>query len=124
MRQIAPHPKRAEKPEEKAKLDKEFQEKEETLEKKLVTEKKLEGRIFLVPKFGVDLLEKSRVDLLATPTPSPSPTGFPNAGKPSREKRSDAWRAAASLAAKKRPGTLFPKKPGVSSGNVLLSHNL
>ncbi len=73
---------KSEKPEEKAKLDKEFQEKKETLEKKLVTEKKLEGRIFLVPKFGIDLLEKSRVDLLATPTPSPSPTGFPNAGEP------------------------------------------
>jgi hypothetical protein len=66
-----------EKPEEKTKLDKEFQTKKENLEKKLAKEKKLEGRIFLVPKFGIEQLEKPRADLLApkaTPTPRPSPT--------------------------------------------------
>jgi Domain of unknown function (DUF4340) len=66
-----------EKPEQKTKLDKEFQTKKENLEKKLAEEKKLEGRIFLVPKFGIEQLEKSRADLLApkaTPTPRPSPT--------------------------------------------------
>ncbi len=76
---------KTETPEEKAKLDKEFQDKKETLEKKLAKEKKLEGRIFLVPKFGIDLLEKSRMDLLATPTPSPNPTGSPSAGKVPRK---------------------------------------
>src|SRR5262249_32484713 len=71
-----------EKPEDKTKLDKEFQEKKETLEKRLAKEKKLEGRIFLVSKYGIDLLEKNRSDLLAKPSPSPSPTISPAAVKP------------------------------------------
>lgn len=65
-----------EKPEDKARLDKEFQTKHEALEKKLTTEKKFEGRIFLVPKYGVEQLERKRADLLApkpTATPSASP---------------------------------------------------
>jgi hypothetical protein len=47
----------------------------------LAKEKKLEGRVFLVPKYGIDLLEKSREDLLTKPSPSPSPTASPIAGK-------------------------------------------
>ena len=67
-------PAKDEKPEDKARLDKEFQTKHETLEKKLTGEKKFEGRIFLVSKYGVEQLEKNRADLLAPkPTPSPSP---------------------------------------------------
>jgi Domain of unknown function (DUF4340) len=69
-------PAKDEKPEDKARLDKEFQTKHETLEKKLTGEKKFEGRIFLVSKYGVEQLEKNRADLLApklTPTPSLSP---------------------------------------------------
>jgi hypothetical protein len=65
------------KPEEKAKLEKDLEAKKENLEKKLAKEKKLEGRIFLVPKFGIEQLEKTRSDLLApkaTPAPSPSPS--------------------------------------------------
>jgi hypothetical protein len=76
-------PGKEEKPEDKARLDKEFATKHETLEKKLAKEKKLEGQTFLVPKFGIEQLEKNRADLLApkaTPTPSPSPA----AGKPSK----------------------------------------
>jgi hypothetical protein len=66
-----------EKPEEKAKLDKEFQTKRQGLEKKLAREQKFEGRSFLVPKFSIEQLEKNRGDLLAprpTPTAAPSPT--------------------------------------------------
>ncbi len=77
-------PAKEEKLEEKAKADKEFQTKRETLEKKLAKEKKLEGRIFLVPKFGIEQLEKKRAELLAAqpgPTPSPSPSAKP--AKPS-----------------------------------------
>ena len=73
-------PAKDEKPEDKTKLDKEFQTRHETLEKKLAKEKKLEGRTFLVPKYGIDQLKKNRADLLAakpTPTPSPSPTVVP-----------------------------------------------
>ena len=70
-------PANGEKPEDKARLDKEFTAKHETLEKKLAKEKKLEGHTFLVPKFGIEQLEKNRADLLAsktTPTPSPAPS--------------------------------------------------
>ncbi len=70
-------PSKDEKPEDKAKLDKEFQTRHETLEKKLGKEKKLEGRIFLVPKYGIDQLKKKRADLLATPSPTPSPSPSP-----------------------------------------------
>lgn len=73
-------PAKEEKPEEKTKADKEFQTKRETLEKKLAKEKKFEGRTFLVPKFGIEQLEKNRSEFLApkpSPTPSPSPTAAP-----------------------------------------------
>ncbi len=70
-------PSKDEKPEDKSRLDKEFQTQHETLEKKLAKEKKLEGRIFLVPKYGIDQLKKNRADLLATPTPTPSASPSP-----------------------------------------------
>jgi Domain of unknown function (DUF4340) len=70
-------PPKDEKPEDKTKLDKEFQTRHETLEKKLASEKKLEGRTFLVPKYGIDQLKKNRADLLAAPTPRPSPSPSP-----------------------------------------------
>jgi hypothetical protein len=68
-------PGKDEKPEDKDKLDKEFQTKRETLEKKLAKEKKLEAWTYSIPKFGVEQAEKSRADLLApksTPTPIPA----------------------------------------------------
>ncbi|MGH8092555.1 MAG: DUF4340 domain-containing protein [Chthoniobacterales bacterium] len=70
-------PAKDEKAEEKTKLDKDFQTKREALEKKLRTEKGFEGRPFLISKFSIEQLEKSRTDLLApkaTPTATPSPT--------------------------------------------------
>jgi hypothetical protein len=70
-------PGKDEKPEEKTKLDKEFQTKQETLGKKLTKEKAFEGRPFLVSKYTIEQLEKKRADLLApkaTPTPSASPS--------------------------------------------------
>jgi Domain of unknown function (DUF4340) len=73
-------PAKGEKPEEKVKADKEFQTKRESLEKKLAKEKKFEGRIFLVPKFGIEQLEKNRSELLA-PKPSPSPNPSPTANE-------------------------------------------
>jgi hypothetical protein len=69
-------PAKDEKADDKAKLDKEFQTKRETLETKLAKEKKLEGRTFLVAKFGIEQIEKKRSDLLApemTPSPTPAP---------------------------------------------------
>jgi hypothetical protein len=74
-------PSKDDKPEDKTKLDKDFETRHESLEKKLSSEKKLEGRTFLVPKYGIDQLKKNRTDLLATPTPAPSPSRSP-AAKP------------------------------------------
>ena len=71
-------PGKDEKPEDKTKLDKEFQTRRETLEKKLTQEKTFEGRPFLISKYTIEQLEKKRADLLApktTSTPSPSPSG-------------------------------------------------
>jgi hypothetical protein len=84
-----------EKPEEKDKLDKDFKTRQEAAEKKLKEGKKLEGRIFLVPKFSVAQLEKTRSELLAPkPTPTPSPTASPTStqspsptAKPAKPKR-------------------------------------
>src|SRR5262249_7702389 len=74
-------PGKDEKPEDKEKLDKEFQTKHETLEKKLAKEKKVEGWTYLLPKYSVEQVEKNRADLLApksTPTPTPSASPAPN----------------------------------------------
>ena len=68
-------PGKDEKPEEKEKLDKDFQTRRETLEKKLAKEKKFEGWIYLIPKYGVEQVEKNRADLIAAkPTPTPAPS--------------------------------------------------
>src|SRR4029453_4366222 len=56
-----------EKPEDKAKLDQEFKTRLKQLEEKAVSEKEFEKRIYLVPKFNVDVLLKHRADLLAEP---------------------------------------------------------
>ena len=70
--------------EEKTKRDKEFQTRRETLEKKLAKEKKFEGRIFLVPKPGIEQLAKNRSDLLASnPSPTSSPSPAAKLTKPS-----------------------------------------
>jgi hypothetical protein len=53
-----------EKPEDKAKLDKEFKDKQSKLEEKLKSEKKFEKWTYLVAKWGVDPLLKDRKDLL------------------------------------------------------------
>jgi Domain of unknown function (DUF4340) len=69
-----------EKPEEKKKLDEEFQTKRDGLEKKLAKEQKFEARPYLLAKFVVEQLEKNRADLLAakpTPTATQSPTVKP-----------------------------------------------
>jgi len=73
-------PGKDEKPEDKTKLDNEFQTKRQRLEKKLTKEKAFEGRPFLVSKYTIEQLEKKRADLLApkpTPTPSLGPSATP-----------------------------------------------
>jgi len=63
-----------EKAEDKAKNDQQFEKKLKDLEEKPASEKGLENRIYLVPKFTLDLLLKDRTALLAKPTATPSPS--------------------------------------------------
>ncbi|MBI3881557.1 MAG: DUF4340 domain-containing protein [Verrucomicrobia bacterium] len=53
-----------EKPEDKAKLDKEFKEKQSKLNEKLATEKALEGWVFVVSKWNLEAVLKDRPELL------------------------------------------------------------
>lgn len=66
-----------EKPEDTAKLDDEFNTKQQQLRDKLVREKKFEGRVFLVAKTTVDNIIKDRTALLAQATPAPAPVSPP-----------------------------------------------
>ena len=61
------------KPEDKTKLDKEYQEKKNKLEEKLKAEKALEPWTFTVPKYTVDPLLKERKDLLVEKKEEPKP---------------------------------------------------
>lgn len=58
-------PGKDEKPEDKAKLDKEFKERADKLAEKLKLEKTFEGHTYLVSKFTVDALLKDRASLIA-----------------------------------------------------------
>jgi hypothetical protein len=63
-----------EKPEEKAKLDGEFETRLKQREDKAASEKEYEKRIYMVPKSSLDPFVKDRADMLAKPTPSPTPS--------------------------------------------------
>ena len=73
-----------EKPEDKARLDQEFQTKQKQLTDKLATEQKLQARPYLIAKFTIDQLLKDRASLLAEkkPLPSPTPGASPAGPKP------------------------------------------
>ena len=73
-----------EKPEDKAKLDKEHLEKVKTLEEKVAAQKKLEGNVYVVSKFTVEALLKDRKDLLKGPEEEAAPNagGSPIPGLP------------------------------------------
>jgi hypothetical protein len=58
-------PGKDEKPDDKAKLDKEFQDKQKQLEEKLNQEKQFENRVYLVSSWTVEPLLKERSQLLA-----------------------------------------------------------
>lgn len=78
-------PEAEEKPEDKAKLDQQFEAKHKELVEKLAKEEKLAARGYLIPKSTIDQLLIERTALLKPP-PSPSPTpassASPNAGSP------------------------------------------
>lgn len=63
-----------EKPEDKARLDQEFQAKQKQLNDKLAAEQKLQARSYLIAKSTVDQVLKDRASLLAEKKPVPSPT--------------------------------------------------
>jgi len=72
-------PSQEEKPEDKTKLDQEFQAHLKGLEQKVTAEKEYEKRIYLISKSSLDPFLKDRAALLAEkkpkPAPSPSPRG-------------------------------------------------
>jgi hypothetical protein len=68
-----------EKPEDKAKLDKEFKEKQKNLEDKLSQEKSYEKWVYLVSNFTVDSLLKDRAQLLVEKKEEPKKDGKPAA---------------------------------------------
>jgi hypothetical protein len=63
-----------EKPEDKTKLDQEFQTKQKQLSDKLATEQKLQARPYLIAKATIDQVLKDRASLMAEKKPVPSPT--------------------------------------------------
>ena len=63
-----------EKPEDKARLDQEFQTKQKQLTDKLAAEQKLPARPYLIAKSTIDQMLKDRASLMAEKKPSPSPT--------------------------------------------------
>jgi hypothetical protein len=67
-------PKPDEKPEDKARLDQEFQTKQKELADKLAKEQKIGNRPYLIAKGTIDQLLKDRSTLIAEKTSSPSPT--------------------------------------------------
>ena len=69
-----------EKPEDKARLDQEFADRQKTRQERLAAEKKLEGRAFLVPKSFIDPFLRDRSALLAEKKPATTPPpGAPGA---------------------------------------------
>lgn len=70
----------AEKPEDKTKLDQEFQTKQKQLTDKLATEQNLPARPYLIAKPTVEQLFKERAALLAEKKPSPAPAAPPSPG--------------------------------------------
>jgi hypothetical protein len=65
-----------EKPEDKTKLDQEFETKQKQLTDKLAKEQKLPARPYLIAKATIEQLLKDRTALMADKKPSPSPTSM------------------------------------------------
>jgi hypothetical protein len=92
-----------EKPEDKARLDQEFQAKQKQLTDKLANEQKLPARPYLIAKPTMDQMLKDRASLLAEKKPSPSPTAAVTSAGPK----------AASSPAGPKPASLL--KPPVAA---------
>jgi hypothetical protein len=70
-----------EKPDDKAKLDQEFQTKQKEFADKLAKEQKTGNRPYLIAKATIDQLLKDRSTLIAEKTPSPSPSAATTPGR-------------------------------------------
>jgi hypothetical protein len=71
-----------EKPEDKAKLDQDFQTRQAQLSEKLSKEQKLAGRPYLIAKSTIEQLLKDRSSLMAEKKPSPTPPPATTASSP------------------------------------------
>jgi hypothetical protein len=67
-----------ESPDDKKKKDDEFSKQQDALKTRLAAEEKLEKWTFTVDDFSVEPLLKPRQDILAKPSPTPSPNQVPN----------------------------------------------
>src|SRR5436309_10634607 len=74
-------PVKDEKPEDKTRLDQEFQARQKQLTDKLAKEQKLENRPYLMAKATLDQLLKDRSALMAEKKPTPSPGASPSGAK-------------------------------------------
>jgi hypothetical protein len=70
-------PEPGEKPEDKTKRDEEFAKKQADLKQRLEKEKKCEQWIYIVPEYNVETFLKRRDEIVAKPSPSPSPATKP-----------------------------------------------
>jgi len=70
-------PEAGEKPENKSKRDEEFAKKQADLKQRLEKEKKYEQWIYIVPDYNVETFLKRRDEIVAKPSPSPSPASKP-----------------------------------------------
>jgi hypothetical protein len=70
-------PEPGEKPEDKSKHDEEFAKKQADLKQRLEKEKKYEQWTYLVPDYNLESLLKRRDEIVAKPSPSPSPAAQP-----------------------------------------------
>ena len=106
-------PGKDEKPEDKDKLDKEFDANKKKLEEKLAAEKEYEKRVYLMPKSTLDNYVKSRAELLA-PKTEPAPANSEGAATPRIPGAPGA--PGAPTGAMPAPGTSIPvivsPKPG------------
>jgi hypothetical protein len=100
-----------EKPEDKARLDEEFQAKQKQLTDKLATEQKLPARPYLIAKATIDQLLKDRASLMAEKKSLPSPTAAPSSGGPKASSLLKPPVAAPRSAAAPATATPSPAKP-------------
>jgi len=93
-----------EKPEDKARLDKEFKEKVDKLEEKLKNEKSLAQYTYIVPRYSIEPIFKDRKDLLVEKKEEP---------KPEEKKETKATPPKTPDTAKTNPPQPPPLPPGV-----------